>query len=416
MNSIDSVMNVKSAVIFLFIILFPFFNSMFGQTVISGRLIDEYYFPVPDVRIIVSNGGSVKTAGDGSFQIATTKMPYDLMVIDASNNLAMLYRGLYSTSPEITLLGGLPPRNVNSEAVKVEFPPVPKDRTALIKYVSNDLFYSESVTAFTNEKSKIITVSWPQSSGSVNGKFIYLEKSGSSYYKFSEKVYTVLKDFYPQQIKFDSTMSFIIPGAANITVYLPTTDYSKKGFTVSADFLSFNRNSELLLNTYEGDIIYTKSPVPLNLSYGFRLKVMGYSYNGDGFGFSTTYYAYPGSVLTIQTEAPPKLTAPQDKFYGANASTEFGYEWGSGSGVYVIHFHCFNPSGDYYVVTKEKFISSPLLTGASVLTGEEYSWSVSKYLTYVTIDDFVEQRKFINDIGYRAITQSETRTFRKKPY
>ena len=409
-------MNIKSAVIFLFIILISFFNSLFGQTAISGRLIDEYYFPVPDVRITVSNGGSVKTASDGSFQITTAKLPYDLSVIDVSNNMAMLYRGLFSTSPEITLFGGYPPRNVNSEAVKIEFPPIPREHSALIKFVSNDLFYSETVTAFSNEKTKIITVNWPQSSNSVNGKIIYLEKTNNSFDKFSERAFTVLKDFYPRQIKFDSASSFITPGDAFVTVYLPSTDFAKKGFTVSADFLSFNRNSELLLNTIEGDIIYSKSPVPQNLSYGFRLKVIGYSYNGDGFGFSNTNYAYPGSVLTIQQETPPKLTAPQDKFYGVSASTEFGYEWGSGSGVYVIHFHCFNPSADFYVVTKEKFISSPLVTGASVLTGDEYSWSVSKYLPYVTIDDFVEQRKFMNDVGYKAITQSELRTFRKKPY
>ena len=416
MNSGELVMNVKKTILFLFIILLFAFNSLLGQTTINGRLIDEYYFPVPDVKIVVSNGGSVKTAADGSFQITTTKMPYDLTVVDISNSMAMLYRGLFSTAPEITLLGGLPPRNVNSEAVKVEFPPVPRDHSALIKFVSNDLFYSEPVTAFANDRSKIITVSWPQSFNSVNGKIMYIEKTGTSYDKYSEKVYTVLRDFYLQQVRFDSNIAFQNPGDAFITVYLPTTDYTKKGFTVSADFLSFNRNSELLLNTYEGDIIYTKSLVPLNLSYGFRLKVLGYSYSGDGFGFSNINYAYPGSVLTIQAETPPKLTAPQDKFYGVNASTEFGYEWGSGSGLYVIHFHCFDPAADFYVVTKEKFISSPLVTGASVLKGDEYSWRVFKYLPYVTIDDFVEQRKFKNDVGYRAITQSEVRTFRKKPY
>jgi hypothetical protein len=146
------------------------------------------------------------------------------------------------------------------------------------------------------------------------------------------------------------------------------------------------------------------------------LKIIGYAYSGDGSGFSSIFYTYPNAVYNIQTETPPKLTAPQDKFWGVSNSTEFGYEWGSGSGVYVINFHSLNPVGDVYVVTKEKFISSPFNYANNILTGEDFSWKVYKYLTYITTDEFVRKKQFNNDIGYKAFLQSETRTFRKKPY
>ncbi|HEY5535615.1 MAG TPA: carboxypeptidase-like regulatory domain-containing protein [Ignavibacteria bacterium] len=405
----------KHLLFILLLVLLIFSNDLFGQ-VIRGKLLDEKGFPLSDVSIIISNGGSTITGSDGSFTISATKTPYDLLITDASNNTGALYRGLYSTNPEIILFGNYLPRNVNSEAIKVEFPPVPRDRSAIIKFVSNDLFYSEEVTAFTNEKSKTITVNWLANTSTISGKIIYLEKSSESFEKFSERSYTVIKDFYPQSVKFDSSTSYINTGDANLTVYLPQTDYSKKGFRVSADFLALHRNSEMNLITVEGDIIYTKCSVPLSIPYGFRFKVYGYANNNDGSGFENTTYAYPNSVMTIQSETPPKLTAPQDKFYGVNTSTEFGYEWGSGLGLYVIHFHCISPAADFYVVTKEKFISSPFAYAGGILTGDEYTWNVSKYMTYITVDEFVKERRFLNDVGYRAVTQSETRTFRKRPY
>ena len=402
------------SILIIFILIFT--GNIAFCDVINGRVIDERGFPVPGVAISITNGGSVTANFDGYFQIATEKLPYDLMITDASNSTGVLYRGININNPELVMFGDYPPRNVNSEAIKVEFPPIPRDRSAIIKFISNDLFYSEEVTAFTNEKSKTITVSWSQSSNMLSGKIIYLEKSSTTFEKFSEKSYTIIKDFYPQFVKFDTLTTYTKPEESNITVYLPTVTYNKVGFKVSGDFMSLHRNSGINFNTIEGNIIFSKCIVPMSIPYGFRLKVEGYGYNIDGSGFTNTTYTSPNSVLNIASETPPKLTAPQDKFWGVSSSTEFGYEWGSGSGVYVIYFHCFNPSADFYVVTKEKFINSPFNYAGRILTGEEYSWKTFKYLTYITMDEFVRPKKFLNDVGYKAITESETRTFRKKMY
>lgn len=391
------------------------FDSLYSY-VITGKVIDQYYFPVANITVSIAGGGSVKTGSEGNFQVSTEKMPYDLFLTDISNNTVVLFRSINITEPELTLFGDYPPRNVNSEAVKIEFPPVLRDHSAIIKFISNDLFYSEEVNAFANEKSKIITVNWSQNTNSISGKIIYLEKTSSTYNKFAEKTCTVLKDFSPQIVKFDSVSSYTVPGDSYLTVFLPTVDYATGGFIISADFLSMNRNSRIDLNKTEGDIISSKCLVPLSIPYGFRLKVTGYAYASDNSGFSSSIYTSPNSSYNILTETPPMLSAPQDKFWGVSNSTEFGYEWGSGSGVYVIHYHCFNPVGDFYMVTKEKFVNSPFNYAGNVLTGDEFSWRVYKYLTYITIDEFVRPTKFSNDVGYKAVLQSEQRTFRKKAY
>jgi hypothetical protein len=410
-------MRIFCIIFFLSLTLISFAENEHNQSYkIEGRVLDEKYFPVVDITISISNGGTTRTSSDGSFSIYTEKLPCDLILTDISNNTAVLYRGLSITDPELTLFGDYPPRNVNSEAVKIEFPPIPREHSAIIKFISSDLFYSEQAMAFTGEKSKVLTVSWSQNVSSIGGKIIYLEKTSTSYDRFEERAYTVIKDFYPQIVKFDSSTSFTTPGESFLTINMPTVTYTTGGFKVSADFLSLNRNSEITLNTTEGEVLFSKCLVPLSVPYGFRLKVIGYAYSGDGSGFSSIFYTYPNAVYNIQTETPPKLTAPQDKFWGVSNSTEFGYEWGSGSGVYVINFHSLNPVGDVYVVTKEKFISSPFNYASNILTGEDFSWKVYKYLTYITTDEFVRKKQFNNDIGYKAFLQSETRTFRKKPY
>jgi hypothetical protein len=312
------------------------------------------------------------------------------------------------------LFGDQPPRNVNSEYIKVEFPAVPRGINAVIKFISSDIFNCKDEHAVSGETSKLIKVDWLNSSNSINGRVIYLEKSSSSYGKYMERSYTVLKDFVPQQVKFDS-LGFNQPvGDSYLTIYMPIVSYDKKGFSVYADFLSLNRNAEILLNETEGDIIFTKVLIPNNLPYSYRLKVMGYGNYKNNSGFAGYYYTYPNSTLNIESVTPPQLSGPQDKFYNVNNGTLFSFEWGTGSGIYVLNFHSYNPVGDFYIVTNETSIRSPLNYCYGVISGDDYSWNVSKYLPYSSVDDFVKIKNFANDVGYKAISTSETRTFRTK--
>ena len=250
---------------------------------------------------------------------------------------------------------------------------------------------------------------------SINGKVIYIEKSQNKYEKYSEKSVIISKGFYPQTVYFDSGTYYSKPLDANILVYPPAKICQKKEFYVFADFLSQHRNAELLLNFTEGDIINTGVLIPRDLSYGYRLKLSSLVTFANGSSFQTFEYTYPGSTIYLNSEEPPALSGPQDKFWGVNNNTLFSYEWGSNSGVYVLHFHAYNPVGDFYIVTEERNVKSPLANSAGTLSGVEFSWSVSKYVPYLSVSDFVKQKRFANDLGYKAILNSELRTFRTKP-
>jgi hypothetical protein len=402
----------KLVFLFLLISLSQYtIKTAFAET-IRGRLLDERYFPVPNISINISYGGSTSTDKNGKFQLSTDKFPYYLTITDHANSIGMIYAGLSVLNPELTFFALKSSIRVNTEVVKINFTKIPAKHSVLLKFVSNEIFYSNDILASPGETQKLITVEWPSTSNFINGKIFYLEKTSTSFEKYGEKPITITKDFYPQTVTFDSMYHYTDPGNSYITIYLPIQNYEKKGFSVYANFLALHRNSEILLNTTEGDIYSTNVLVPQSLSLGFRLKVLGNGFYKDGAGFINSSFSYPGTSMNINSETPPRLSAPQDKFYGVNENTQFAYEWGSGTGVYVVHFHSFDPVGDFYVVTKDLQINSPLGYSSGILEGDEFKWYVAMYQPYFSVDDFVKPKAFKNDMGYKAITYSETRTFR----
>jgi hypothetical protein len=383
---------------------------------IRGRVLDEKYFPVPNIRVSISSGGVTKTDKFGVFSLSSESTPYSLYVSDMSLMNAVLYTNLSTATPEIIMFGLPFSRNVNNEIVKVEFPPVQSGRNAILKFVSTDVYYSEDVVASPGEWKKVLNIIFPSYTDRINGKIIYLEKTATAFIRYGEYPVTIIKEGYPQNAYFDSLSGYTNLLEAFVTVYPPAFEFDTKGFTVYGDFLSLHRNAEVTLNITEGDIISSKVIVPQNLPYGFRLKIEGRGGFAKGCNFVSYTYSYPGSTLNISTETAPALEAPQDKYWGVSNNTMFTWNYGSGSGVYIAHFHSFLPVGDMYVVTTDKTIRFPKSYSGNVIDGNEYSWQVLKYLTYTSVDDFVKPRLFINDQGYKAILTSELRTFRINPF
>ncbi|HWQ82098.1 MAG TPA: hypothetical protein VN514_07495 [Ignavibacteria bacterium] len=379
---------------------------------IKGRLIDERYFPVPNISVVSSKGGGDKTDKNGNFTLNVESFPVDIIFYDYSGNTGNIYRNVNTQNPEIIFFGLKASRNINTEIMKVEFPPIGPGRSAIVKYISDDVFDCDDVFASSGERMKVLTILFPAHKTRLNGKVIYLEKTAASFEKYYEYSITVIKEGYPQTVVFDSMSYSTNPGEAYVNVYPPAFAYDTKGFSVYADFLSLHRNAEITLNTSDGDIISSKVIVPQTLPYAYRLKIEGRAGYKKGERFVSYTYSYPGSSLNISTETAPKLDAPQDKYWGVSNNTQFSWDWGSGTGIYVAHFHAFSPSGDFYVVTRDRSVTFPKGISGGMLDGNEYSWEVSKYLTYTSVDDFIKVRQFSNDLAYKAILTSELRTFR----
>lgn len=383
---------------------------------ISGRVLDERYFPVPNVTIAITGGGSASTGSDGKFMISTDDWNYDLLLYDLSSNIGVLYKGLSIKNPELIFFGLNSSKNINTEFVKVEFPNLQSGRSAIIKFLAEDVFSCEDVFATAGERTKVVNINFPSYLSRLNGRMIYLEKTPTAYLKYLEYPMTIIKEGYPQTVVFDSMSYGRTPGTSSVTIYPPAFAYDMKGFSVYADFLSQHRNAELTLNVTEGDIISSKIIVPQNLPFGYRLKIEGRGGLKNSGSFVSTTYSYPGATYNIGTETAPKLDAPQDKYWGVSDNTMFSWDWGTGTGIYVAHFRGFMPVGDFFVVTRERELKNPKTIARSILDGNEYSWEVRKYLTYTSVDDYAKPRMFANDLGYKAILTSEMRTFRINPF
>jgi len=187
----------KAAFLFLLFLFFQYAVLSANAEIIKGRLLDERNFPVPNVSISISYGGSATTDENGKFKLSSDKFPYNLTIFDAANAIGVTYLGLNVLNPELTFFGVQASRYVNTEVVKVNISPVPSGRSVLIKFVSDDIFSSNDVILSPGETQKLITVEWPSASSSINGKIIYLEKTNKSYEKYGEKPLTITKDFYP---------------------------------------------------------------------------------------------------------------------------------------------------------------------------------------------------------------------------
>ena len=383
---------------------------------ITGKVLDERYFPVPNISIAITGGGSASTGNDGKFTISTDDWTYDLLLYDLSANIGVLYKGLSVKNPELIFFGLVASKNINTEFVKVEFPPLPSGRSVILKFLAEDVFSCEDVFASAGERTKVVNINFPSYMTRLNGRLIYLEKTPTAYLRYLEYPMTIIKEGYPQTVVFDSLSYGRTPGTSSVTIYPPAFAYDMKGFSVYADFLSQHRNAELTLNVTEGDIVSSKIIVPQNLPFGYRLKIEGRGGLKNGGSFVNSTYSYPGATYNIATETAPKLDAPQDKYWGVSNNTMFSWDWGSGTGIYVVHFRAFMPVGDFYVVTRERELKNPKDIARSILDGNEYSWQVSKYLTYTSVDDYVKPRLFANDLGYKAVLTSEQRTFRINPF
>ena len=265
------------------ILLLALSKVAISQTV-KGVVLDERYFPVPNVTIQIEGGGSSKSDSNGEFTIPIDSKPYTLTLVDKSSAVAVRYEGLTTTEPELKMFGIRSGKHANTEGLKVTFPAV--SGSAIIKFISQDLFYSTEATATGGETTKLLTVEWPSAKEYITGFLIYLSKDQINYIKYLEYPITIFKGSNTiQTVDLTYPGSSSDPGSSTVNVYLPNYKYNSKGYSIYADFLGLNRNASILLSTAEADIQNTKVLVPLKLPFAFRLKVSGNGTYKDGSGF-----------------------------------------------------------------------------------------------------------------------------------
>jgi len=392
--------------IVLLLLFCMFLNESYSITV-SGRVLDERRFPIPGV--VVTIGSTVTTDANGKFSIPEVTAPYRVSVTNQSTNTTVLYDGLSIANPDLILFGNSIGKNANTAYMDVIVEGIPANTRGIIKFISTGTSYCKEEEIVSGEERKQIVVKWPAGDRSITGTIMYLEKDSRQFTRYAQRSVTLYKDSYPQSIKLNSFNTYENVNSALLTIYLPGKEFATKEFSIWADFLGYDRNSEIRLTTQNANIISAETFVPAILPMSFKLKVKAECFNSKGDGFINYTYTYPGSVINLTYETPPEIASPSNDFRNVNAKTIFSYTEGSGAGVYVVNFHCLYPESDMYIVTTGREMYFP---GDASLKNANFTWNVAKYIPYFNTDSFVKPKNFNNEYSYEAVSYSKTYTFK----
>lgn len=123
---------------------------------IVGKVLDERYFPVPNISIAITGGGSATTSSNGKFTISTDDWTYDLLLYDLSANIGVLYKGLTVKNPELIFYGLTASKNINTEFVKVEFPNIPGGRSVILKFLAEYVLAARMSLPLQEKEQKLL--------------------------------------------------------------------------------------------------------------------------------------------------------------------------------------------------------------------------------------------------------------------
>lgn len=382
-----------------------------GKMTVSGRVVDEKYFPISGINVSINGKGTVSDK-NGKFSIGDAEAPYRAVVTDASTNITVIYDALSINNPNLILFGRQIGKNANTAYVNILVDSIPNSSRGIIKFISQKTNYSKEEEITSGEGRKQIVVKWPEGERSINGTIVYLEKTGTSYTRYAQRNVTLYNDFFPQDIRMNGIQSYSGINSSILTVYLPARDYASKGFTVWADFLGYDRNSDVKLVSEGYTNVSAETYVPTMLPFSFKLKVRAECFNGKGDGFVNYTYTYPGSVVNLSYETPPEITSPNNDFRSVTSKTLFSFTEGSSAGTYVVNFHCLYPESNVYVVTNAREMYMPDISQGGLPKNANFTWNVSKYIPYFTPNDLTKPKQFNNEYNYQAISYSKTYTFK----
>ncbi|CAN5495990.1 hypothetical protein BH10BAC5_BH10BAC5_18360 [soil metagenome] len=404
-------------IIFIFLLsltLNPSFS--YGKMNVSGRVLDERRFPISGIQVTINNSPTL-TDKDGKFTVSDVQTPYSAVISDLSSSTTVIYDVLTISDPELILFRNDENRqsgkNVNIANVDVLIDTIPNNARGILKFISQNVSYSQEVQVYSGDSKRQLTVSWPAGEKSINGNIVYLEKNGQKFTRYAERNITLYNnEVFPQSIKIGILNSYESLNLSLLTVYLPSGAYDNKQFSVWGEFLGYDRNSQIPLIFQEANIQSSDTYVPSLLPFAFKLKVKAECFNSKGDGFINYTYTYPGSTVNLAFEIPPVIISPSNDFKLVDNSTKFSYQEGSNAGVYVVRFTSLYPEWTTFIVTKQREVGLP--GGAGNNSNLNFNWNVQKYIPYFSVDDFAKPKLFNNEYTYKAISFSKTYTFKTR--
>lgn len=364
-----------------------------GIATINGKVYDRDGFPLQGIKAIAQDSIIAYSGVFGDFQLPNVTYPYNLKLISYSDSATTIYQQLRNVTPLLTFNNtpGAPVNNVGK--IAVNYPDLGPDQYAFIGFSTSDNAYVLSSPGLNVDS---MYIKWYSGTPIINGKVVYMNYMTKSagvtpdmYQNYAEKPVTDLSPGNTKVVTFTVDDLTFVPTTSSITV-TNTSSAVDKHVDISIPFFDY-KNSELKLGSISDYTSPTFSfKVPSNIPVN-RFKLLSYSRLGYDSYSERVSFNFPNEFVTFGNETSVGQTAPIDGAANVNRLTAFTYFAGAEHGVYEVHFFTpSSPNGGVTFFTTDTFVKIPDLRGVgkSFLPNTRYFWTVTKYFTFNTIDEF----------------------------
>ncbi|HQY20566.1 MAG TPA: hypothetical protein PLX80_06950 [Ignavibacteria bacterium] len=379
-----------SLTIFISIFTISFFhlscdNSSGPESVVSGIIHNEFHVPLSNVKVS-TQGKTVLTSEDGSFNLSGISIPYDLTVSDSAFNLNTdIYKGLSASYLE---LGFNKYPDINYYAyINAELPVEIFQQDIICKVIFSDKEFTNIYsTLLSPNQNAILQV--PVFNNVINGKVHVLTyKIDSSHRILSYENYgtspeIVLNRGNVVNYIFTNDQLSLNPGEKDVECNIEPNNFS----SLNSFYLTFSPKNYLYLNStfsqMTGNNFQVKIPTGIPDAF--------YSVVNYNVGSTSGNISLVPNTNYIKVNSPCELISPPNNAADVNNSTPFSFSAGEGSGIYEITIFN-NVSGANYKIftTENNFTLNGLEeTGNENFSGDNFTWFVSKKGTFSTVNDY----------------------------
>ena len=386
-----------------FFLLLSFFISTSSYAItVTGIVVDELNFPVPDVKVDIVGGGTTVTNNIGEFKLEVNSYPYDIFLTYVNKSVVAVRYDEISRSDVTLKIFTYPEYNsVNLKNFYVNYPEIPQGKEGIIQFVSKSPNSSKYAVAKSGSGKSFLSVRWPIGTKSIDGYIFYLERSSTEYTDFGVTNVTLNSEQYSNEFTIQRNSMKFDPGTASIKVNFEMGKDYERNVSIKAVFPELSQFSELTIPNSGDNYNYI---VPASLPYGYKLNVTArikpYDENTM---YESGFIVKPNSVIDFKNGDTPQLIFPADKF-NYNSSTMFSYGMDFEPGVYVVTLSC--KDRIFHYVTTNTTVKDPLSLSNGILNGKEYTWNVTKLPGFGSVDHFVKEGD-----RYNLKNSSESRVF-----
>ena len=396
-----------------------------GPVTVTGKVLGANKQPVSGVPVVVAGIPSVNTDANGNFTIANVNRPYTITVIDATNKVAIVYRGLTRSDPTVVFFQSNPgvkrTASLNGRVFPALSYPEPATRKTLVGFVSTETGKTTNAAPATGQYS-LANAEWygPTTvTGSLHAlQYDYNTTTNlpTTYVGYGVRSGVSLLDATTNPNGND-TMSVVSSTTMSGTVTVPA------GYTVSY------KSVTLVLGATTGLSLLTDSNPAASFTYAtpsisgatFRVSVAAVKAASAQVVTSKGNVAANATGVAITAPTGPELSLPINAATGITTGTLFSWTPFT-AGVHLLLFLGGGGKPSYYVMTASASDSIPSLgsAGLGLPVASPYNWAVYGFAPFADVDAAAGPDGFLGVLngvggGDASFATSAARSFTTAP-